>query len=337
MNTQVYKAVDRALHGISDDLSHEISLRLDSAGFITAVSPNAELLGIDLEAQLLMPHIADLADADCRAKVASYFVEVIAGECGDRGVEFPLANPRAGVCEFDQEPQALSENDASRSWYCLRLACTQDPRTGELGASGTLRIIARNPTSARKAQQAAMSDPFTGLADRRSFVSILIGSIAMNNAVSIAVFAIDGMRSIYMQYGQGTADEIRWGFARFLETMTEAHHCLAQIDDERFGVIIPGARPGEAREWADDALRIFEALAVPSSGSKPQFSASAGIARGELSAEWTIRQAELGLVMARAAGGMQTAICRPHSGLSNGRHVKNAMDQVVKRAVRRVP
>lgn len=326
----------------------EIAVRLDSAGFIIEASQNAAMLGVELEGQLLMPHIADFAIAQYRPRVSRYFVEVIAGECGDAGIEFPVSTQECEpVGAFGGPPASSSVSssvDAVKDWYRLTLTCLEHETGregggeggGEIGAIGTLEAIERAEAKPRNTPMSANCDPFTDLSDRRSFVSGLVTSLAMSETVSIALFAIDGMRSIYMQYGQGTADDIRWGFARFLETMVEPHHTLAQIDDERFGVILPGARSRDARAWANGALQIFEALAVPSTGSKPQLSASAGIARAELSAEWTIRQAELGLVMARAAGGMQTAICRPHSSLSNGRGVKRAMDEVVERAVRRV-
>ena len=63
-----------------------------------------------------------------------------------------------------------------------------------------------------------------------------------------------------------------------------------------------------AREWADAVIETFAGLAAPASAKAPQLTASAGIARVECTVDWTLRQAELGLVLARAGGGRQVAV-----------------------------
>ena len=124
----------------------------------------------------------------------------------------------------------------------------------------------------------------------------------------IAVFAVDAMRALLMRYGQRTADEVLWGFAKFLETMALPGHELAQLDGERFAVLLPEMTSRGAREWAEDVVTTFAGLAAPVSAKAPQLSASAGLARVECTVDWTLREAELGLVLARAGGGKQVAI-----------------------------
>lgn len=122
------------------------------------------------------------------------------------------------------------------------------------------------------------------------------------------MFAVDGMRVLLLRYGQRTADEVLWGFAKFLETMALPGHEVAQLDGERFGVLLPEMTMRAAREWAEDVVRAFAGLAAPASARNPQLSASAGLARVECTVDWTLREAELGLVLARAGGGKQVAI-----------------------------
>lgn len=318
------------------DPADDILIRLDRAGFIVNASQNAGKLGIDFETLLLMPHIADFAVADCRQKVARYFEQVIAGECGAEGIEFPITTDHTsnelGLVAY-QKGGPCSEHD--QQWCLLKLSCIGNEGQPGSGALGTVQLIERKCEITCHFETPKVSDPLIGLADRRAFVRCLDGSLALDESASVAILAIDGMRAIYMQYGQTTADEVRWGFARFLETIADHDHILAQVDDERFGVILPGMAPNVAREWAADVLQVFASLAMPENGCKPEFGASAGIAKAEMSPEWTIRQAELGLVMARAAGGMQTAICRTHSNLLSGRLIEQAMEAVVERAAQR--
>lgn len=155
-------------------------------------------------------------------------------------------------------------------------------------------------------------DPLTGLANRRAFCDTLEQALARepDEDRSLALFAIDAIHAIFMQYGQQTTDEIRWGFAKFLTAMTGDPQELALLGEDRFAVLLPGMTMRAARGWAGDVLATFASLAAGSPGRAPELTASAGLARVETSVDWTLRQAEMGLVMARAGGGMQVGICR---------------------------
>ena len=52
------------LHGLLEETSGDIVLRLDRHGFIIHASANIAELGLDLSGALLLPHITDLADRD---------------------------------------------------------------------------------------------------------------------------------------------------------------------------------------------------------------------------------------------------------------------------------
>ena len=154
----------------------------------------------------------------------------------------------------------------------------------------------------------AVTDPLTGLANRQAFCASLRRYLSQGGGQPIAVFAVDGMRALLLRYGQRTADEVLWGFAKFLETMALPRHEVAQLDGERFGVLLPDMTSRHAREWAQDVVETFAGLAAPASAKAPQLTASAGLARVECTVDWTLREAELGLVMARAGGGRQVAV-----------------------------
>ena len=87
--TQHFSDVDaRVLRGLIEDTLEDIVVRLDPSGFIIHASANADVLGIDLSALLLMPHIADLAEPEFVAPVASYALAALAGEAPDAWIEF---------------------------------------------------------------------------------------------------------------------------------------------------------------------------------------------------------------------------------------------------------
>ncbi|MBV7265890.1 sensor domain-containing diguanylate cyclase [Erythrobacter ani] len=290
----------RVLHGLVEEASGDIVLRLDAQGFIVHGSENISELGYDIAGMLVMPHVSDLADGEHSDLVGAFVEKTMKGEAESRWCEFPvIANAPASV--FDPADY--------RRWYSLSLRpITAEGGTAQ-GALGLLRSVQHKRVLEGELHSRAVTDPLTGLANRQAFCANLRRHLAAGGGQLLAVFAVDSMRAMFMQYGQRTADEIMWGFAKFLETMALPGHEIAQLDHERFAVILPNMSASAAREWAGDVLKTFSALALPSSSRGPQLSASAGLATVECTVDWTLRQAELSLVMARAGGGMQVGHC----------------------------
>lgn len=291
-----------ALHGLIEEATGDIVLRLDQKGFIETASANFAEMGYDLSQLLLKPHIADLSEPSHSAALANH-AEAAFRLCDDAGgvtdwLEFPLSIPASTRdCELQAPP----------SWYALSLRPIVNERGEVTGVLGLLRSVERLRALEGEIYSRALIDPLTGLANRHAFCAALRRHLASGQFGTMALFEVDRMRAIFMQYGQRTADEITWGFAKFLEAMAHSEHELAQFDGERFCVLLPGFNRRAARGWARDVLQTFASLAIKSSARAPRLSASAGLAKVECTVDWTLRQAELALVMARARGGMQVA------------------------------
>lgn len=291
----------RVLHGLIEEASGDIVIRLDRRGFIIHASGNIAELGLDFGAALLLPHITDLAEPDHAASLGEHIAAVLAGETRPGWIEFPVA------------PFNTAEGDRplGRRWYAISLRPMLDntsPNAAPDGALCLLRSIQRLRLLEGELYNRAVTDPLTGLANRQAFCASLRRHLAGGGGQVIAVFAVDGMRALLLRYGQRTADEVLWGFAKFLETMALPGHEVAQLDGERFGVLLPELSLRAAREWAEDVVQTFAGLAEPASARAPQLTASAGLARVECTVDWTLREAELGLVLARAGGGKQVAV-----------------------------
>jgi len=291
------------LHGLLEETSGDIVIRLDRHGFIIHASANIAELGLDLSAALLLPHITDLAERDHAAFLGEQVKAGLAGEAHIGWTEFPV------IACADRD--SCRETQCQR-WYALSLRPMCD-RTGTPdGALCLMRSVQQVRSLEGELYNRAVTDPLTGLANRQAFCASLRRHLAKGGGQMIAVFAVDSMRALLMRYGQRTADEVLWGFAKFLETMALPGHELAQLDGERFVVLLPEMTSRGAREWAEDVVTTFAGLAAPASGVNrpraPQLTASAGLARVECTVDWTLREAELGLVLARAGGGRQVAV-----------------------------
>ncbi|MEQ5788451.1 diguanylate cyclase [Erythrobacter sp. NFXS35] len=289
----------RVLHGLIEDASGDIVIRIDRRGFIIHATANIAQLGFDFSEALLLPHITDLAECDHAATLGDHVSAVLQGAQPSGWVEFPVAAAAA------QDPAGVPHG---QRWYAFSLRPMIDNDGSIDGALCLLRSVQRLRLLEGELYNRAVTDPLTGLANRQAFCAGLRRHLAGGGGQMVAVFAVDGTRALLLRYGQRTADEILWGFAKFLETMALPGHELAQLDGERFGVLLPVMSLRAAREWAEDAVQTFAALAVPASARAPQLTASAGLARVECTVDWTLREAELGLVLARAGGGGRVAV-----------------------------
>lgn len=292
------------LHGLLEETSGDIVIRLDARGFIIHASAGIAELGLDVSAALLLPHITDLAQRDHAAFLAAHVERALKG-CTKAGwAEFPVAAcPERAVCQ----DRACREIGCER-WYALSLKpmCTPDGTPD--GAMCLMRSVQHLRSLEGELHARAVTDPLTGLANRQAFCASLRRHLARGGGQMVAVFAIDAMRALRLRYGQRTADEVLWGFAKFLETMALPGHEPAVLDGERFAVLLPDVTAQDAREWAEDVVRTFTGLAASACAKAPPLTASAGLARVECTVDWTLREAELGLVIARAGGGRKVAL-----------------------------
>ncbi|MCX9148115.1 GGDEF domain-containing protein [Erythrobacter sp. WG] len=292
-----------ALHGLVEKTSGDIVIRLDRSGFIVHASDNIAELGLDVTATLLPPHITDLADRDHAAVLGAHVSAALAEGQATGALEFPVP-----ACA----DRTTCREAHCRRWYALSLSPLRGESGGPEGALCLMRCVQQVRSLEGELHARAVTDPLTGLANRAAFCASLRRHLATGGGQMVAIFALDAMRALQLRYGQRTADEVVWGFGRFLEGMALPGHELAVLDGERFAVLLTERTSHAAREWAGDVLATFARLAAPASPRAPRISASAGLARAECTVDWTLREAELGLVLARAGGGNQVAAASYH-------------------------
>lgn len=289
------------LHDLLEHASGDIVIRLNTAGFIEEGAEGLTSIGIEVSQMLFAPHLADIAGGPHSGLLRRHFEAAIRSETAVGWIEFPVS-----ICDH---PEDDCTNLDCRRWYSLNLRRLVNEDGDIVGSLGLLRSVDRVRKLEDELFANALTDPLTGLVNRRVFMGRLRGELEDGSGGYLCLLAIDRMRALLMQYGQRTADEINWGFAKFLEAMAFPGVELAQLDGERFAVILPGIALDTAQTWASDLLQTFSSLALPSSGKSPKLTASAGLAPIESSVDDTMRQAELALIMARAGGGSQLAHC----------------------------
>jgi diguanylate cyclase len=284
----------RVLRALLEDAAGDIVLRLDRSGFIAEASARIADLGLDSSASLLPPHITDLTGRDHAGLLGQHVSAVLAGRDMTHWIEFPITTcGNRGECS---QPQC-------QHWYALSLSPLRDDSGAVEGAVGLIRSIHQTRSLEGALHARCNEDAVTGLANRAAFCAQLRRGLARGGGQMVVVLALDGMRALNLRYGQKIADELQWGFARFAEGIALPDTFLARLDDERIGAILNGLSRDEARRWCTEAMEVFAALASPAAPRAERLTVSAGLAWAERSVDWTLRHAELGLVMARAGGG----------------------------------
>lgn len=294
-----------ALDSIIDQVSGDIVLRLDTDGFIIEASANLAQTGHDLDQMLIRPHLCDLVSARDARTVGQYLKDAMAGVDASHWVPFTMASARA-----EGEGENLVHQGEGVRDFALSLSVLRDDAGQATGAVALLRCVSHLRALEGEIAKRSRNDPLTGLPNRHAFTGSLRRNLARNTGGVMALLEIDKMRSISLQHGQRTTDEIIWGFGQFLEAMRLEGQELAYLERERFAVLWPERDCAAARGWLRDVLDTFAVLAVDGSGKLPALTASAGLTAIKRDVDWTFKEAELNLVLARARGGMHFVGCQ---------------------------
>ena len=293
-----YDEFDKGLlQDLWQEIFDDIVVRLDPRGFLVQASANIAELGVDLSARLVPPHITDLTERAHVAVLSEQVRGVLAGRPMAGWLEFPV------VLGADHHARGARHDPACRRWYALNLRPLPGEGEAAPGGVGLLRSVQQLRTLEGELHARAVTDPLTGLANRHAFRASLHRVLALGGGSIMAVLGVDNLRALLLRHGQRTVDEVVWAFAKFLKAMALPGSEIAQLDGERFGIILSTADQAEARRWCDEVIATFGALAAPAPSRGLTLSASAGLARIERTVDWSLREAELGLVMARAGGG----------------------------------
>ena len=150
---------------------------------------------------------------------------------------------------------------------------------------------------------AAMTDPLTGLFNRRAFFEAgqqLITRQAKTNApVSVLVFDLDHFKSINDRFGHAVGDDALRLFAAMARSNLRAADVLARLGGEEFVAILP-AGSAEAVMIGERLRATFQAAAVDVSSRRVNATVSIGVAT------W-VTPANINMLLERADAALYSA------------------------------
>lgn len=273
------------LYGLLAETTQDIILKTDRDGFIVHASPAIGELGLLLPEMLISPRLADLAAPSHAGTIMAAHAAAMHGLPHEGWIEFP----------------AIAADRAER-WFSLRMRCLKD---GEGAVYGVLCVM-RNIDEKRRLEDrlfaAAMTDPLTGLTNRRAFIAMLQHVVDAGIGGSLALFDIDYFRAINMQHGQAAGDEVLVAMADLLRAMMRSRDIISRIGGESFAVLLPRTTLEEARDICQPVIATLSEISRIEGFCHPPITASAGAARIGDSLDTALRKAEQALFFAKVTG-----------------------------------
>ena len=173
----------------------------------------------------------------------------------------------------------------------------------ELG--GPLRVV----SLVEHAKQLAMSDPLTGLLNRRAFLDSMTRWVEhferYHDALSLLLLDVDHFKRVNDTHGHKTGDAVLRAIAAALPTATRRTDIVARWGGEEFVVGLPSTGAAGARIAGERVRRAISMLSIEGTeGQTISVTASVGVAcatRGE-SFDTLVSRADQAMYLAKARG-----------------------------------
>ncbi|MBL8578602.1 MAG: GGDEF domain-containing protein [Mesorhizobium sp.] len=173
-----------------------------------------------------------------------------------------------------------------------------------LTGAGAMTLSLDQMRLARRNQLSAMSDPLSGLLNRRGLAAAVSDTLSENEAV--VMFDLDHFKRINDLHGHAVGDGVIQSFADTLREHGRSSDPMARLGGEEFAMVMRGVSMQEARGIAERILVAFAAVQMVSSkGEQFSCTVSAGIAFGQSSGvpiEHVMARADSALYSAKRAG-----------------------------------
>lgn len=273
------------LYSFLADSGSDIILKTDLDGRVLQASPGLALLGYSIAPLEPGLRLRDLVDAQYAVAVREGHDAVIGGRDGSGWLEV----------------QAQS-SDGDEHWFDMQMRGLRDSDGMICGALTIMRSTDERRTLENRLFAAEMTDPLTGLTNRKAFVTMLQHLVDEGTNGCVALFDIDYFQSINMQHGQSVGDKVLVLFADLLRSMVRENDIVSRIDGECLGVLLPGTSQAEARELCNRIVTTLSDLRREGKGGNLAITASVGLSHIDQTVDDTMRRCELALFLAKAKG-----------------------------------
>ncbi|MHA6316209.1 sensor domain-containing diguanylate cyclase [Altererythrobacter sp. CAU 1778] len=263
----------------------DIFLRCDPRGFVQHAAGGTDQIGLRLDARLIGPKLAELAVPTHVERLERHVSGVLSGQLRGAWTEVQLRTV-----------------EGTASWYVLQLRPLHDGARNLVGAIAALRCVDRERRLRDRLFQAAVTDQLTGFANRRAFIAMLNHLARRDEGGAVALIRLNGLSAINLRFGASAGDRLLGAVAGFLRERVTRSHIVGRTGGETFGLILPDGCVDEALRVAERIVGDLTKAARVQRQDASGITANAGVGAIAVSADESLRQAELGLVAANARG-----------------------------------
>ncbi|WP_235829427.1 GGDEF domain-containing protein [Croceicoccus estronivorus] len=274
-----------ALYGLLAESTTDIILKTDLEGYILHASPGMAKLGFPMPDMLIGPHVLDLIHPNSVEAVKAEHDAAVHGTGTPKWIEVSVMTA-----------------DRRKRWFEMQIRCLTDSQDHIYGALTIMRSIDERRKLEDRLFVAELTDPLTGLTNRKAFIAMLQHLVDEEIGGCLALFDVDYFQAINMQYGQTVGDKVLVVFSDLLRTMTREEDIISRIGGECLGVLLPGVTPEDAEAICQRIVSTLSELRKDAGGGNFPITASAGVSRINDSLDDTMRRAELALFLAKAKG-----------------------------------
>lgn len=135
----------------------------------------------------------------------------------------------------------------------------------------------------REQREFALSDPLTGLLNRRAFAAQAerMGRAGDLERIALLALDLDHFKQINDHFGHEIGDRVLMTFASVAQSTLRSTDILYRMGGEEFCFLLPGAGAREAVNIAESLRRSFEASIVDANGQVARTTVSIGVAASE--------------------------------------------------------
>jgi diguanylate cyclase (GGDEF)-like protein len=150
-----------------------------------------------------------------------------------------------------------------------------------VGTAFVVVVMANERTTAQY-KTAAMTDPLTGLFNRRAFFAaaqaMIVAQMRKKQPVSVLAFDLDHFKSVNDRFGHAIGDETLRLFAATAIANMRASDAIGRLGGEEFVAILPG-NLAEATLVAERVRAAFEVAGIEIGGQRIGVTVSIGVAQ----------------------------------------------------------
>ena len=194
--------------------------------------------------------------------------------------------------------------------YEARFTSLLDNRSVQIGQILLLRDITEQKNVQGKLQQLAITDPLTGLFNRRHFFELASHEFKRSRRYghpqSIVIFDVDHFKTINDTHGHAAGDDVLQNLAQKCGEQLRSFDVMARYGGDEFILMLPETENDKACQTAERLRQVIESSQVATGSGPLQVTISFGIATlqegDDISLDELIDRADTALYSAKNSG-----------------------------------